>query len=158
MLSSASWAARAKSLTWSGTRSPTTRRILGRSSSVGSNTPPPCPGNMNALIFSPASISPYVFVDPHPALQRGVERAFYHKTDSFNSTLTAFGPPPAALRLLRLRCHDAQSPMQHPRPEDARRLEGLAVDVSRDLLRQIYPDLPRPRQMHLGVRQERASQ
>src|SRR5215210_1550195 len=56
----------------------------------------------------------------------------------------------------RLRSQDAQSPGQHPRPEYARGLEDLTVHVRRDLLRELDPDLPRPRQVYLRVLQERS--
>src|SRR5215211_5877928 len=61
-------------------------------------------------------------------------------------------------RCYSLRRHDAQRPRQHPRPEGAGRREDLTVYVGRDLLRQLHLDLPRPRQVHLGVPEERAPQ
>src|ERR687894_203706 len=55
-----------------------------------------------------------------------------------------------------VRRQDAQRPWQHPRPEHTRGLEDLTVNVRRNSLRQLYPDLPRPRQMHLRVLQQGA--
>src|ERR687894_701877 len=64
-------------------RSPTTRRILGTSSAAGSDTPPPCPGNTNALIFSP---NPLIL--GNTSLHPKVQVAFYHNDRRFNSAST----------------------------------------------------------------------
>src|SRR5215211_2171988 len=149
-LSSASLAARAKSLTWSGIRSPTTRRILGRSSAAGSNTPPPCPGNTNALISRRSLCIPSLCIRLCVAkgCREGVFTTIRDYLIVFQRLLAAHVPI--------VRRHDAQRTRQHPRPEDARGREDLTVYVRRNLLRQLYLHLPRPRQVHFGVLQERA--
>src|SRR5918998_6477079 len=75
-------------------RSPTTRRILGTSPAAGSDTPPPCPGNTNALIFSanPLNLG-------NTSLHPKVQDAFYHNDTLFNSAFAtrpgAYGAPRA---------------------------------------------------------------
>src|SRR5215218_1621188 len=56
-------------------RSPTTRLIPGTASGEGSVTPPPCPGNTNALMCFRLTSMCWE-LRPYP---KGVDRAFYHK-------------------------------------------------------------------------------
>ena len=82
-LSSASWAARAKSLTWSGMRS--RRRAGSRQKFLRRlRYPATLSRKHEALIFSPISVLYLVSRSYPPRVAEGLEKPFYHTTTAFN--------------------------------------------------------------------------